>query len=130
MTYIPEFPEIQDGIIFLRADGFYGPQEFTRWPQIYTHSLSHYAVIPQKPTNATQRFWNSVLFYNVSKSDWDAVSTLPIVNDNNWAVIEHAGGYLRADLCKSLESALEDAIRIVYSIMRRIKQSYIVLQEH
>ena len=70
MSYVPEFPGFEDSGIFLRGDGFYGPQEFSCWPQLYSQSLCHYSAIPSKPTVITDKFWNSILFRDFSCEDW------------------------------------------------------------
>ena len=92
MTWIPEFPKIEEKGIYLQGDGFYGPQEFTRWPQIYTHSLCHYCAIPAKPTQISQRFWDSILFRDFTKEDWKPVSPVPSCSDVNWTLVEYTGG--------------------------------------
>ena len=109
MLYIPEFPEIEDVGIYLRGDGFYGPQEFTRWPQIFTQSLSHYCVIPAKPIKITDRFWNSVLFRNFTKADWTPLSTSED-RDVEWTIVEYAGGFLNKELRDRLSDAFENAV--------------------
>ena len=110
MDYIPEFPEVDEKGIYLRGDGFYGPQEFTHWPQIYTHSLCHYCAIPAKPTNITQQYWGSILFRQFTKKDWTPVSPLPPGNSDNWSILEYAGGFLSKILLQRLKTAFEDAV--------------------
>ncbi|KAL6298780.1 hypothetical protein BKA93DRAFT_830413 [Sparassis latifolia] len=45
-TYIPEFPVIHDGQIVARQDGRWGPQEYSRWPQMYDRKVIHHMCIP------------------------------------------------------------------------------------
>ncbi|KAL6302303.1 hypothetical protein BKA93DRAFT_751361 [Sparassis latifolia] len=45
-TYIPEFPVIRDGQIVTRQDGRWGPQEYSRWPQMYDCKVIHHMCIP------------------------------------------------------------------------------------
>ena len=110
MDFVPKFPEIEEVGIYLRGDGFYGPQEFSRWPQIYTPSLSHYSVIPKKPSDIMDKFWGSILFRDFNKDDWDPITPLPEINDRNWTMIEFSGGLLHRDLWHRLNDALEQAI--------------------
>lgn len=118
MSYIPEFPELEEVGIYLRGGGFYGPQEFARWPQIFTQSLSHYSVIPAKPSHDTAHFYDSVLFRDFTSQDWDPVVPVskPLANTGDiWTVIEFAGGFIRRDLWRLLNDALELAIRTCLS---------------
>lgn len=118
MSYIPEFPEIEEAGIYLRGDGFYGPQEFTRWPQIFTQSLSHYSAIPAKPSDDTAQFYDSVLFRDFTSKDWEPVVPVskPISNTGDiWTTIEFAGGFIRRDLWLRLNDALELAINACLS---------------
>ena len=110
MSYVPEFPGFEDSGIFLRGDGFYGPQEFSHWPQLYSQSLCHYSAIPSKPTVITDKFWNSILFRDFSREDWRPVSPQPPITESNWMVVEFAGRYLKKELWEQLKNALEQAI--------------------
>ena len=103
-------PEIPENGIHLRGDGFYGPQEFTRWLQIYSLALCHYAVIFTKPKDNSGRLWNSVLFRDFTRDDWLPEETLPPLTDNNWTIIEHSGGYIWRELLDLLRIALDRAI--------------------
>ncbi|KAH9835530.1 uncharacterized protein C8Q71DRAFT_709339 [Rhodofomes roseus] len=47
-SWIPEFPIITNREITTYADGLWGPQEYTRWPQIFSESIFHHACIPLK----------------------------------------------------------------------------------
>ncbi|TFY63219.1 hypothetical protein EVJ58_g3369 [Rhodofomes roseus] len=49
-SWIPEFPVITHREITAYADGLWGPQEYTRWPQIFSESIFHHACIPLKGT--------------------------------------------------------------------------------
>ena len=110
MPYVPEFPGFDELGIFLRGDGFCRAQEFSRWPQLYSQSLSHYSAIPAKPTHISDKFWNSILFRDFSCNDWQPVTPLPPVTESNWTVVEFAGGFLQKDLWTQLKVALEQAI--------------------
>ena len=94
----------------MRGDGFYGPQEFSRWPQIYTLSLSHYSIIPKKPSGILDKFWGSILFCDFTKDDWEPITPLPDIDDRNWTTIEFSGGLLHRELWQHLNDALEQAI--------------------
>ncbi|KAH9934386.1 uncharacterized protein B0H18DRAFT_843740, partial [Fomitopsis serialis] len=46
MDWIPEFPRISGREIVTFSDGLWGPQEYTRWPQLYNERCIHHACIP------------------------------------------------------------------------------------
>ncbi|KAH9842051.1 uncharacterized protein C8Q71DRAFT_700623 [Rhodofomes roseus] len=46
MNWVPEFPRISGQEIVTREDGLWGPQEYTRWPQVYNNRCIHHACIP------------------------------------------------------------------------------------
>ena len=45
-TWMPEFPVATPGQVATRADGRWGPQEYTIWPQLYDPASPHHACIP------------------------------------------------------------------------------------
>ncbi|KAH9907112.1 uncharacterized protein B0H18DRAFT_964618 [Fomitopsis serialis] len=47
-NWVPEFPRIVNREIVTYSDGFWGPQEYTRWPQLYNESCIHHACIPNR----------------------------------------------------------------------------------
>ncbi|KAH9829233.1 uncharacterized protein C8Q71DRAFT_718560 [Rhodofomes roseus] len=44
--WMPEFPVASPGRICTRVDGSWGPQEYSRWPQMYHKNVIHHACIP------------------------------------------------------------------------------------
>ncbi|KAH9829316.1 uncharacterized protein C8Q71DRAFT_718459 [Rhodofomes roseus] len=46
-NHIPEFPRIHGQEIVTYEDGLWGPQEYTRWPQMYNEACIHHACIPR-----------------------------------------------------------------------------------
>ncbi|TDL14303.1 hypothetical protein BD410DRAFT_734293, partial [Rickenella mellea] len=90
MTFIPQFPEIDDQGIYLRADGSWGPQEFSRWPQLDTTEICHHNAIPCQPLSETELFASSVLWRTFSREDW---IKLPDIEASMFGV-----GLLRSDL--------------------------------
>ena len=44
--WIPEFPRILGQEVVTYTDGLWGPQEYTRWPQLYNEKCIHHACIP------------------------------------------------------------------------------------
>ncbi|KAH9912321.1 uncharacterized protein B0H18DRAFT_831617, partial [Fomitopsis serialis] len=47
-NWIPEFPRISGRNIVTFEDGLWGPQEYTRWPQLYNATSIHHACIPTR----------------------------------------------------------------------------------
>ncbi|KAH9925195.1 uncharacterized protein B0H18DRAFT_1119620 [Fomitopsis serialis] len=47
-NWIPEFPRISEHHIVTFEDGLWGPQEYTRWPQLYNTNSIHHACIPTR----------------------------------------------------------------------------------
>ncbi|KAH9929428.1 uncharacterized protein B0H18DRAFT_873866 [Fomitopsis serialis] len=47
-AWMPEFPVAAPGLIGTRADGRWGPQEYSIWPQLYHPRVLHHACIPAK----------------------------------------------------------------------------------
>ncbi|KAH9936584.1 uncharacterized protein B0H18DRAFT_867928 [Fomitopsis serialis] len=45
-SWMPEFPVASPGRICTRADGRWGPQEYSLWPQMYHKNVLHHACIP------------------------------------------------------------------------------------
>ena len=50
MNFIPEFPVIDRSGLFIRADGTWGPHDYTRWPQAYSSKNLHHICIPRLPS--------------------------------------------------------------------------------
>lgn len=50
---MPEFPVAAPGQIITRADGRWGPQEFSLWPQLFSREVAHHACIPTEEANVT-----------------------------------------------------------------------------
>ncbi|KAH9829609.1 uncharacterized protein C8Q71DRAFT_863184 [Rhodofomes roseus] len=44
--WVPEFPRIYGQEIVTYEDGLWGPQEYTRWPQLFSERCIHHACIP------------------------------------------------------------------------------------
>ena len=51
--WMPEFPVATPGQIITRADGRWGPQEFTLWPQLFAREVAHHACIPTPEANVS-----------------------------------------------------------------------------
>ena len=49
---VPQFPHIAGRWIVTRKDGFWGPQEYSRWPQQYHPDVVHHMCIPRPPASA------------------------------------------------------------------------------
>ncbi|KAL6300831.1 hypothetical protein BKA93DRAFT_828788 [Sparassis latifolia] len=41
-SYIPEFPAVLDGQIVTQQDGHWGPQKYSRWPQMFDRKVIHH----------------------------------------------------------------------------------------
>ena len=50
---MPEYPVATPGQIITRADGRWGPQEYSLWPQLFSREVAHHACIPTKEANVT-----------------------------------------------------------------------------
>ncbi|KAH9910277.1 uncharacterized protein B0H18DRAFT_1130414 [Fomitopsis serialis] len=46
LDWVPQFPRISAQEIITYSDGLWGPQEYTRWPQLYNERCLHHACIP------------------------------------------------------------------------------------
>ncbi|KAH9936213.1 uncharacterized protein B0H18DRAFT_950582 [Fomitopsis serialis] len=44
--WVPEFPRIAGREVVTYQDGLWGPQEYTRWPQVFNEAVFHHACIP------------------------------------------------------------------------------------
>ncbi|EPS92879.1 hypothetical protein FOMPIDRAFT_1020841 [Fomitopsis schrenkii] len=49
-SWIPQPPIISHREITTFSDGWWGPQEYTRWPQMFNESVFHHACIPLRDT--------------------------------------------------------------------------------
>ena len=58
MNYIPHF-NFHVRSVRAREDGFFGTDDFTRWPQLLVNDFVHSIVIPHKPDDShpAARIW-------------------------------------------------------------------------
>ena len=60
--HVPQFPHITGRRIVTRKDGFWGPQEYSRWPQQYHPDIVHHMCIPRTAAadgrGPGQRIWS------------------------------------------------------------------------
>ena len=54
---IPEPILNTDHYVWMRSDGFYGPDDPTQWPQLYNHLLPHLTTIPRRPLDESHPYW-------------------------------------------------------------------------
>ncbi|KAH9927719.1 uncharacterized protein B0H18DRAFT_954193 [Fomitopsis serialis] len=47
LHWVPEFPRIAGREVVTYEDGLWGPQEYTRWPQLFNEKAFHHACIPK-----------------------------------------------------------------------------------
>lgn len=44
--WMPEYPVATPGQVVTRTDGWWGPQEYSFWPQVYDTTVAHHTCIP------------------------------------------------------------------------------------
>lgn len=70
-TWMPEFPVATPGQICTRADGRWGPHEYSRWPQLYHSNVIHHSCIPQQDAQIDQLDFRALLFWKTLRpEDW------------------------------------------------------------
>jgi hypothetical protein len=65
--FVPEF-KLGHTQVYLRADGRYGQDDATLWPQPYHDKYPHLTAIPRKPTDAHTNL--NVMWWTPSRSSW------------------------------------------------------------
>ncbi|GBE89742.1 hypothetical protein SCP_1700670 [Sparassis crispa] len=104
-TYIPEFPVIHDGQIVTRQDGRWGPQEYSRWLQMYDRKVIHHMCIPtlQSVVEADAMvLWDKI---RVWKWEVDTTCSMPEL------------GFLVEDKLKALT---ETALRVTHRFKHKL----------
>ena len=69
-SWMPEYPVATPGQIITRADGRWGPQEYSLWPQLFSREVAHHACIPTKEANVTGVRALEELYKIIDKRMW------------------------------------------------------------
>jgi len=74
--WIPEFPMVVDKFITTRADGKWGPHEYSQWPQVFHPHIPHHPFIPREPSDKGP---GHVMWTAIGVTDWeeDRLSGVP-----------------------------------------------------
>ncbi|KAH9914250.1 uncharacterized protein B0H18DRAFT_1125770 [Fomitopsis serialis] len=91
MTWIPEFPRISGREIVTFSDGLWGPQEYTRWPQLYNERCVHHACIPTRDSEYAP---GSQVYDGLGYDPWEESKTCGVLGF----------GYLKREVLNELYS--------------------------
>ena len=100
-SWVPEFPIIAHREITTYADGWWGPQEYTRWPQMFNESVFHHVCIPLKGSYSAPS--NSV--YEAFPSDFFVEST-----GETYECETPGFGRMKEDMLKELQGQVTTAM--------------------
>ncbi|KAH9931368.1 uncharacterized protein B0H18DRAFT_872320 [Fomitopsis serialis] len=89
MDWIPEFPRIAGREIVTFRDGLWGPQEYTRWPQMYNEGCVHHACIPTRHSDYAP---GNQVYDGLGYDPWEESPTCGVLGF----------GYLKSDVLQEL----------------------------
>ena len=128
MNWIPDFPEIDERGLFQRADGYWGPQEFSVWPQVHCSPVIHHMCIPRPPTGHHSLHEilekDRVVWRDVFESDWVESGPSP------FEVFAEPVGKLRAGFCNELSRDLELTIGVCSQVESQLADDQVSLLRH